>query len=146
MTLEEIQAATDSDRKWKGLRAALKLNKWDYDVVRPFKNVKDELTVTSTGIVLRGSRVVIPKSLQQRAIDIAHETHSPGITKTKALIREKTWFPDIDNLVKTTVDQCIPCQAISEQTSPEPLAMTNIPKGSWELVHLDFYGPLPSSE
>ena len=145
MTLEEIQAATDSDKTLKGLRAAIKLNKWDYDVVKPFKNVKDELTVTSTGIVLRGSRIVILKSLQQRAIDIAHETH-PGITKTKALIREKIWFPDIDNLVKTTVDQCIPCQAISKQTSPEPLAMTNMPKGPWELVHLDFYGPLPSSE
>jgi hypothetical protein len=61
MTLEEIQAATDSDRTLKGLRAAIKLNKWDYDVVKPFKNVKDELTVTSTGIVLRGSRIVIPE-------------------------------------------------------------------------------------
>ena len=144
MTLEEIQAATDSDKTLKGLRAAIKLNKWDYDVVKPFKNVKDELTVTSTGIVLRGSRIVIPKSLQQRAIDIAHETH-PGITKTKALIREKIWFPDIDNLVKTTVDQCIPCQAISKQTSPEPLAMTNMPKGPWELVNLTVLYPQAST-
>ena len=31
MTLEEIQAATDSDKTLKGLRAAIKLNKWDYE-------------------------------------------------------------------------------------------------------------------
>ena len=65
--------------------------------------MKDELAVTSNGIILRGSRIVIPQSLQQRAIDIAHETH-PGLSKTKALIREKVWFPNIDNMVKQTVD------------------------------------------
>ena len=103
MTLEEIKTATDADRTLEGLRAAIKLDKWDYDVVKPFKTVKDELTVTTNGIILRGSRIVIPESLQQRAIDIAHETH-PGLSKTKALIREKIWFPNIDNMVKQTVD------------------------------------------
>ena len=30
---------------------------------------------------------------------------------------------------------------------PEPLAMTKTPKGpNWKIVHLDFYGPLPSGE
>ncbi len=70
MTLEEIQTATDADRTLKGLRAAIKLDNWHYDIVKPFKAVKEELTVTTTGIILRGSRIVIPKTLQQRAIDI----------------------------------------------------------------------------
>ena len=65
--------------------------------------MKDELTVTTNGIILHGSKIVIQESLQQRAIDIAHETH-PGLSKTKALIREKIWFPNIDNMVKQTVD------------------------------------------
>ncbi|CAB4027924.1 Potassium channel subfamily T member 1 [Paramuricea clavata] len=103
MTLVEVEAATNQDETLKGVRAAIKLNKWCYDIVEPFKAIKEELTVTSKGVVLRGSRIVMPKSLQQRAIDIAHETHL-GLTKTKALLRENIWFANIDQQVKKTLD------------------------------------------
>ncbi len=62
------------------------------------------------------------------------------------MIREKIWFPDIDKLVKTTIDRCIPCQATSKPNPPEPLSMTEMPNGPWELLHVDFKGPLPSGE
>ncbi len=145
MTLEEIRKATDEDKTLRALRAAIKLNRWHYDIVKQFKAVRDELTVTSDGIVLRGTRIVIPETLQRRAIAIAHETHL-GLTKTKALIREKIWFPKIDKMVKDTIDRCIPCQAVGKPSPPEPLSMTEMPKGQWETLHLDFYGPLPSGE
>ena len=143
MTLEDIKTATDEDRTLKGLRAAVKLNEWHYDVVKPFKNIKDELTITSNGLILRGSRIVIPESLQQRAIDLAHETH-PGLSKTKALLREKVWFPNIDKMVKCTFDRCLPCQAVGKQTTPEPLAMTDMPTGPSEIV--DRYSRFPEVE
>ena len=78
-------------------------------------------------------------------INIAHDTH-PGLTKTKALLREKIWFPNIDKMVKDTLDKCIPCQAVGKPPSQEPLSMTEMPKGPWETLHVDFYGPLPSEE
>ena len=145
MTLEEIEIATNQNDTLKGLRAAIKLNKWHYDVVRPYKSITDELTVTSKVVILRGSRIVMPKSLQQRAIDSAHETHL-GLTKTKALIRKKIWFPNIDNMVKDTVDRCIACQAVSRTSPPEPMTVTEMPKGPWDTIHVDFYGPLPTGE
>ncbi len=82
---------------------------------------------------------------EQRAIDIAHETHS-GIEKTKSLIREKIWFPQIDSRVKYTIEQCITCQAVGKPNPPESLRMTEMPELSWRTVHIDFYGPLPTSE
>ena len=145
MTLEEVEAATNQDKTLIGVRAAIKLNQWHYEIVKPFKAIKDELTVTSNGVVLRGSRIVMPKPLQQRAIDIAHETHL-GITKTKALIREKIWFPNIDKMVKETIDNCITCQAVGKLPPQEPISGTTMPKGPWETVHIDFYGPLPTGE
>ena len=145
MTLEEIVTATNSDGTLKELQVAIKLNKWDSPVVKHFKAIKDELTVTSQGIILRGNRIVIPQTLQQRAVDIAHETHL-GIEKTKALICEKIWFPKIDNVMKDKIESCIVCQAVGRPKPPEPLAMTQMPKRPWEILHVDFYGPLPSSE
>ena len=75
ITMEEIVTATDSDKVLREARAAIELNKWGFDIVKPYKAIKDELTVTSRGIILRGPRIVNPQSLQQRAIDIAHESH-----------------------------------------------------------------------
>ncbi len=145
MTLKEILDATNADAALTELRDAIKTNKWDSPAVKPFKAVKNELTTTTQGIILRGTRIVIPAVLQQRAIDIAHETHL-GIEKTKSLIREKIWFPQIDSRVKDTIEQCITCQAVGKPKPPEPLRMTEMQELPWRTVHVDFYGPLPTSE
>ena len=145
MTLKEILDATNDDAALTELRDAIKTNKWDSPAVKPFKAVKNELTSTAQGIILRGTRIVIPSALQQRAINIAHETHL-GIEKTKSLIREKIWFPQIDSRVKDTIEQCIAYQAVGKQKPPEPLRMTEMPELPWRTVHVDFYGPLPTSE
>ena len=95
-------------------------------IVKPYKAFKDELTVTSKGIVLRGPR--IPQSLLQRAVEIAHESHL-GLTKTKTLLREKILFPSIDELVKSTLEKCLLCQAVGKVQQPGPLAMSKMPTG-----------------
>ena len=98
ITLAEIIKATNEDRTLKGLRAAIRL------IVEEYKHIKDELSINSRGLILGGTRIVVPLSLRQRAIDIAHEAHL-GIQKTKALLREKVWFPKIDNIVKTILQK-----------------------------------------
>ena len=73
----------------------------------------------SENIILRGTRIVLPEALQQRAIDIAHESHQ-DLSKIKALLRTKTWFPGTDDLAKRTVDQCIPCEIIQNHYECHP--------------------------
>ena len=87
----------------------------------------------------------MPHSLRQRAVDIAHESHQ-GIQKTKALLREKVWFPQINNIVKNTIEKSVTCQAVASPNPPEPLAMTQMPKSQWEVLNIDFSGPLPTGE
>ena len=60
-------------------------------------------------VILRDTRLVIPKSLQRQIVNIAHEGHQ-GVVKCKQLLREKVWFPGIDALVTKIVNQCISCQ------------------------------------
>eukprot|EP00794_Sanderia_malayensis_P000683 gene683-biopygen1108 len=145
MTFSEIKEATDSDKTMKALRAAIRLSCWNTDTVKQFVHVKNELSIGPSNIILRGSRIVLPDSLRQRAIDIAHITHQ-GLSKTKALIREKLWFPNMDQLIKHSIDKCLPCQAVGKANPPEPLRMTDMPKGPWYKLNIDFFGPLPSGE
>ena len=69
-----------------------------------------------------------------------------GIEKTKSLIREKIWFPQVDNRIRDTIEHCITCQAAGHMNPPEPLGMTEMPELPWRTIHIDLYDPLPTSE
>ncbi len=107
---------------------------------------EQELTVNADeSLLLHGTQLVLPASLRQRAIEIAHEGHQ-GMVKTKKLLREKVWFPGINRMVENLLKSCIPCQA-TVQTSPksqEPLQMTKLPSGPWQEISVDFCGPFPA--
>jgi hypothetical protein len=60
-------------------------------------NLRNEFTLTDTGIILRNTRILTPKSLTKRIIEVAHEGHQ-GTVKTKSLLCEKVWFPGIDKV------------------------------------------------
>jgi len=78
-----------------------------------------EFTITDDGILLRNNRVVIPKTLQNRIVKIAHSGHM-GIEKTKQLLRLHTWFPEMDETVKRIVGTCIKCQANTQNPGSIP--------------------------
>ena len=88
----------------------------------------------------------MPTSLQARAIQLAHEGHQGTLSKTKALIRSKVWFPGLDTAVDNAVRRCILCQANTTRQHTEPLNMSNLPRGPWINLSIDFCGPLPSGQ
>ena len=96
-------------------------------------------------VLLKGSQIVVPMQLREKAVSIAHERHQ-GIVKTKQLLREKVWFPGIDKYVKRVVETCIACQANGPRSQPEPLHMSLLPPAPWHTVHMDFCGPFPTGE
>ena len=155
MSLEEVKTETMKDSTMQTAIELIHTQKWytiknlDDSVNKEFlkclSKVCDELSVTDS-VILRGTRLVLPPNLHKRAVDIAHLGHQ-GVAKTKALLREKVWFPFIDNLVDQRVKSCIPCQANTPEHRPtEPLNMTEMPQNPWSELAADFFGPLPSKE
>ena len=110
MTLQEIKLESEKDVSLQALIKAIETDNWTHPEVQEYRNVKDELSAYQ-GIVLRGNRIVVPKVLRGRAVDLAHVGHQ-GMVKTKRLIREKVWFPGVDKMVKEKVDSCLPCQEL----------------------------------
>ena len=53
-----------------------------------------------------------------RATQLGHVGHQ-GIEKTKALLREKIWYP---GKVKTLIENCVACQAVGPSNPPESIA------------------------
>ena len=144
LTIEEIKEATQQDRTLRALRAALKTGCWNMDYLKPYQQIKDEITIDhANNLFLRGTRIILPASLQTRIVQAAHQGHQ-GISKTTALLREYVWFPKMGKLVKSAIDGCLACQSLAQPNPPEPLQSTPMPHHPWEHVKIDFCGPFPS--
>ncbi len=145
MTLEEIAKATEDDAVLQQVLHCLSLNHWPNDPgLQKFSRVRDELS-TSQGLLLRGTRIVMPKSLRPRTLSLAHENHQ-GIVRTKQLLRQKVWWPGIDTEAENLIKACLPCQSTMPQSVPEPLHPSTMPSRPWETVHIDLCGPFPTGE
>lgn len=116
------------------------------NALKHYRNISSELTVSANDeLILRGSRIVVPTALEQRVLQLEHESHQ-GIAKAKSLLREKTWFHNMDQRVETMIKNCIDCLANTPITHVEPLQMSELPEAPWHNVSVDFYGPLPYGE
>ena len=94
---------------------------------------------------MKGKRIVLQKVLQNIAINIAHVGHQ-GIVNTKALLRTKVYFRNMDTLTEEKIKNCLACQAVKRQTKYTPLINTEIPENVWDTVNVDYLGPLPSGK
>ena len=50
----------------------------------------------------------MPESLWKKTITLAHEGHL-GMVRTKASLRERVWWPQIDKQVEEAIRACHPC-------------------------------------
>jgi Tfp pilus assembly protein PilW len=154
LTVQEIEEATKADATLQAVSKAIETGNWqegpkqsDVDSVAytAWQKVKEELTVGVTAqIILRGTRIAVPRKLQERVVNLAHEGHQ-GVVKTKSLLREKVWFPSIDKLVEKKVESCCAFFISTPESKREPLKMSPLPKAPWSEVSMDF-AELPNSE
>ena len=93
----------------------------------------------------RGSRIMIPPTLRKRAVRLSHRAHQ-GMSKAKALLRAYAWFPGLDKEVERQVTRCLPCQAVQQESSEQPIKPSELPTGPWQYVEMDFQGPYPNGD
>jgi hypothetical protein len=108
-----------------------------------FAKVLEEISITSDGLVMRGNRLIIPETLQEKSIRIAHEGHQ-GITKTKSLLRTKIWFPGMDKKVEEIIAKCLACELNDTSSYAQPIKRTKLPAKAWLELAMDFFGPIPN--
>ena len=104
--------------------------------------MKQELSVAE-GLILREHRIVLPPTLQRKVVRLGHSLGHLGRTKTKQMLREKYWFPLMNSMIDTAIDQCYECQVATKGNREEPIKVTNIPNRPWDTVSIDHGGPYP---
>jgi hypothetical protein len=104
--------------------------------LKPYHSVKDELSVDN-GILLRGTRMIIPPTLQPWALQKIHEGHF-GITKCRLRARESVWWPGISSAIEDMVKSCHVCIRHSTNNH-EPLLPSQFPDRPWKILAMDLF-------
>ena len=85
----------------------------------PYGKILDELSYVN-GVLVRGTKVLIPRELEGRAVALAHEGHG-GIESTLRNLRDKVWFPNMSKRVQEYVQSCLGCVAAVPFNPPAPI-------------------------
>ncbi|UYV63694.1 K02A2.6-like, partial [Cordylochernes scorpioides] len=105
------------------------------DDLIPYLKRIDDFTILQECIFLE-NRMVIPKSLHKRVLQILHESHA-GTNKMKMMARSSIWWPGMDSSIEIITKNCRTC--LSNESLP-PQRTESWPKyaGPWRRVHMDY--------
>ena len=101
MTLSEVEIESRNDSTLTNLRKSLvgiKLTNDEKLTLDPFSRIYSELSCKGD-FLIRGRQLILPSSLQNKALAIANEGHL-GMSVMKALLRSKVWFPLLNQMVE----------------------------------------------
>ena len=144
LTPKEIEQASYDDEELNLVKIRVRSGNWSQCTVPSYLHVKDELYVYRE-LLLRGTRIVVPRILRDLVMKIAHEGHQ-GVVKTKNRLRSKVWWPKMDSDVEKLCKVCHGCQVVLGYGPPEPMSRVVPPSGPWQDYSADLMGPLPSGE
>ena len=114
--------------------------------MKKFQQILPELTLTANKIILKSERIILPNSLQNMAIELAHRGSHPGQSGIERRLRSHFFFHDMHKKVEMFVKTCDDCQSFSNKKTSEPQHPHKVPLKCWDTVAVDLFGPMPSKE
>ena len=114
--------------------------------VQRFQNVLPELTITANGIILKGEKIVLPNSLQDAAIRLAHRGAHPGQSGLERRLRYHFFSHNMGKKIEDFVKACNHCSMFVDKKTKEPIKPHRVPEKCWDTVSVDLFGPMPTSK
>jgi transposase InsO family protein len=105
--------------------------------IRMFWHVKEELSVED-GLVLCGSRIVVPAEKRREVLQRLHMSHQ-GIERTRRRARQTVFWPGINVDIASTVEACEACQRYVPSQAHEEMLVDEPPSRVFEDVSADLF-------
>jgi len=102
---------------------------------RPYWNYRSEVTYNH-GILFNGSRVIVPKSMEDSMLKLIHSAHL-GIDRCKRRARDILFWFGMNAQIEDTISNCATCTTYKHSNPKEPLLPHPIPERPWERVGTD---------
>ncbi|CAC5410926.1 unnamed protein product [Mytilus coruscus] len=138
--ISELQEHTKNDFQMQELKEVIQegwpINKWNVLLsVSIYFDIRDELTLQN-GLLFKGERVIIPKSLRTDMIKKIHSSHI-GIEGCLRRARESLYRPGMNAEVKDFIQRCETCRTFERKQQKETLISHEIPSRPWSKVGID---------
>ena len=105
--------------------------------IKPFWDARQDLTEIK-GLILNGSRIVIPTQMRKEMIKRIHTGHQ-GMEKCKRRARQSCYWPNINKHIENAVKGCKTCAEMLPSKSREPLEPHAVPMKSWQKIGTDLF-------
>ena len=111
-SLQEIQQATQADDELALLKHTIMLE-WPNNikeipqVLHPYWTFHEELTIED-GLILKGTRIVIPNKKRETILKQIHDSHL-GLTKCKLHAKQSVYWPGLNDQLEQLVHNCPLC-------------------------------------
>ena len=104
---------------------------------REYWPYRDEISA-SDGLLFRGTRVIIPKSMRAEMLHKSHSAHQ-GISATQRLSRDIIYWPRMMAEISDLVSRCDVCQTYSDNNTKEPMLSHPVPVYPYQVVSSDLF-------
>ena len=138
----ELQSETAKDPDLQILRNTVQsgwpeLKEQLPSAIHAYWNFRDEVSCTD-GLLFKGMKLIIPKSMQQRMLDIIHEPHL-GVVKSKSRAREVIFWPGMSSQIEDKVSKCSICATTQNRNPKEPMICVDLPDRPWAKIASDIF-------
>lgn len=90
------------------------------------------------GVLLKGSKVVVPRSMRREILDRVHTRHL-GLRKCKERARSLIFWPGLNSDITRLIQSCPTCKKYAYKQPQEPLLLRETPACPWYRVGADLF-------
>lgn len=140
--LEQIKEETARDEELQ-LLTQMVIQGWPekrqqvQPLLREYWTIRDDISVEN-GVLMAGSRIIIPKSMQKEILEKIHQGHL-GMEKCRLRAKSAVYwigmYKDIEKLVST----CHICQKYRNSQQKEEMTPSDIPSRPWQTIGADLF-------
>jgi transposase InsO family protein len=140
--LDELKRETAKDENLQKLKLFIREGwpndkKTIPDAVKPYLTHLDEIS-EAEGIMLRGSRIIVPTSMRREMKSRIHEGHL-GIERCKARAREALYWPGMSSEITEMISRCSTCLEFRRKHQREPMQPLPPTTEAWTRVGTDLF-------
>ncbi|CAB4040075.1 Retrovirus-related Pol poly from transposon [Paramuricea clavata] len=141
-TLQRIKTSTREDPELKILEQVIKQGWPESKKEVPAQDLKyvafrEELTAQD-GIIFKGERVVVPRSLCKEFTMKVHVSHLE-IQACLRRAREVWYWPNKNKEITEYISKCQTCKTYSQEQQKEPMIPYPVPSRPWKVIGADLF-------
>ena len=136
---DRIRVNTDQDPELQAIKNAMNTG-WELPMgssLKPYYHFREMITEVD-GVLVKGSKIIIPRALRPEMLDKIHEGHME-IEKCQARARQVMYWPNSCQHIEHKVNRCSVCQQFRYRQPKEPLQQHEVPSEPWLNIGADLF-------